>query len=70
MPGTIRMLFVENGQSVAKGDILLVIEAMKMEHRIKSPHDGIVRSMRLSVGQYVQEGVTLLEIAPTDSDPQ
>jgi len=70
MPGTIMSISVINGQRVAKGDILLVIEAMKMEHRIKAPHDGIVQAMRLSVGQYLQEGIPLLELQPTqDSDP-
>jgi 3-methylcrotonyl-CoA carboxylase alpha subunit len=62
MPGTIIAVHAENGQQVDKGDILLVIEAMKMEHRIKAPHAGIVAALRYGVGQYVQEGVPLLEL--------
>jgi len=66
MPGTIIAVNVRDGEQVEKGHILLIIEAMKMEHRIKAPHGGIVRQMHLSVGDYVQQGVLLLELQPDD----
>lgn len=66
MPGTIIAVNVRDGEQVEKGHILLIIEAMKMEHRIKAPHGGTVRQMRLSVGDYVQQGVLLLELQPDD----
>ncbi len=66
MPGTIIAVNVRDGEQVEKGHILLIIEAMKMEHRIKAPHGGTVRQLRLSVGDYVQQGVLLLELQPDD----
>ncbi|MDX2161268.1 MAG: biotin carboxylase N-terminal domain-containing protein [bacterium] len=67
MPGTIIAVPVTVGQTVAKGDILLIIEAMKMEHRIKAPHAGVVTHLYFSTGQYVQDGVPLLDLQPIDA---
>ncbi|MFQ3566456.1 MAG: biotin carboxylase N-terminal domain-containing protein [Aggregatilineales bacterium] len=62
MPGQVIKIDVETGQVVRKGDILLVIEAMKMEHRIKAPYDGRVVEIYYAVGQTVEAGVKLLEL--------
>ncbi len=62
MPGTILDVHVKNEDFVRKGDILIIMEAMKMEHRILAPYDGQVKNLTYASGQYVQAGVTLLEI--------
>ena len=62
MPGKVLEVLVSEGQSVTKGDALLVLEAMKMEHRILSPQDGIVKSILYKAGDQVTGGVDLLAI--------
>jgi acetyl/propionyl-CoA carboxylase alpha subunit len=66
MPGQVIRILVENGQQVSKGDILLIIEAMKMEHRITAPADGTVATVYYQVGQTVQAGVKLLDLQPSE----
>ncbi|MCD6681679.1 MAG: acetyl/propionyl/methylcrotonyl-CoA carboxylase subunit alpha [Burkholderiaceae bacterium] len=63
MPGKVIALFVEAGASVERGQPLLVIEAMKMEHTIVAPSTGRVASIRFGVGDQVGEGVQLVEFA-------
>jgi 3-methylcrotonyl-CoA carboxylase alpha subunit len=60
MPGKIVALLVEAGQSVKKGDPLLIMEAMKMEHTISAPHDGKIESLFYAVADQVTEGAQLL----------
>lgn len=60
MPGLIKNVFVEVGQSVTKGDNLLVLEAMKMENMIKSPADGIMGSVKVKPGDKVEKNTLLL----------
>ena len=62
MPATVRRILVEPGASVAKGDTLLVLEAMKMELPVRAPADGIVASVSCREGDLVQAGVTLVEL--------
>jgi acetyl/propionyl-CoA carboxylase alpha subunit len=64
MPGQIRAVNVSAGQSVKAGDVLVILEAMKMEHRIKAPGDGIVTAIHFQVGQSVSADAALLEIRP------
>ncbi len=52
------------GQSVAKGAPLVVMEAMKMEHTLTAPADGVVESVLYGVGDQVAEGVQLLAFKP------
>ena len=52
----------QEGQQVSAGDSLMTIEAMKMEHQIKSPHDGIVTTIHFSAGDRVDEGAALMVI--------
>ena len=63
MPGTIIEILVKKGQKVRKGQSLMVMEAMKMEHKIQSPKDGEVISISNEVGQKVDMGTVLVEIA-------
>lgn len=59
MPGTILEVRVTEGATVKKGDILLILEAMKMENDIVAPEDGTVASINVSVGASVEAGETI-----------
>ena len=61
MNGTIVEVSVTNGDHVKRGDVLLVMEAMKMQHTIKAPSDGLVREVFCAVGQLVDGGSELLQ---------
>ena len=63
MPGKILEVKVKDGQSVEAGELLLVMEAMKMEHRIVAPKSGKISKISFSVGDQVQQGDTLVEMA-------
>ncbi len=63
MPGLVKLVTAKTGQTVAKGDALLVLEAMKMEHTLRAPRDGVIAEMLASSGEQVQEGVTLVRMA-------
>jgi glutaconyl-CoA/methylmalonyl-CoA decarboxylase subunit gamma len=60
--GRIISIKVQVGQAVAKGDVLLLLEAMKMENEIKSPTDGIVKDIPVAEGARVAEGQTLVVV--------
>ncbi|MFT4100208.1 MAG: biotin carboxylase N-terminal domain-containing protein [Burkholderiaceae bacterium] len=62
MPGRVLELMVSEGQAVTRGQPLLVLEAMKMEHRIAAPTDGTVRAVKVAVGEQVANGAALIEI--------
>ena len=62
MPGNINDVRVKAGQSVKKGDILLILEAMKMENEIMAPRDGVVASVNVSKGATVSTGDLLLSL--------
>lgn len=62
MPGTILAVNVQNGSSVKKGDVLMVLEAMKMENEIMSPCDGTVSSVSVTKGASVDTGALLCVI--------
>jgi len=62
MPGKILKVFVACGDEVKKGDSLVVMEAMKMEHTIKANCDGIVESLHYKVGEQVDGGVDLVDL--------
>jgi 3-methylcrotonyl-CoA carboxylase alpha subunit len=61
LPGKIIDLRVKAGDTVSKGQALLVLEAMKMEHTLAAPADGTVKSLRYAVGEQVPEGAELVE---------
>ena len=62
MPATVVAINVRAGQQVKAGDVLVALEAMKMELAISAPHDGTVRTIACRVGELVQPGVPLLEL--------
>ncbi|MDK2562033.1 biotin/lipoyl-containing protein [Romboutsia sedimentorum] len=63
MPGTILNVLVKQGQAVKKGQVLAILEAMKMENEIVAPADGQVASISVNKGQNVNLGDSILEIA-------
>ena len=63
MPGTILSVNVQNGATVKKGDVLMVLEAMKMENEIMSPADGTIASINVQSGASVDTGAVLCVIA-------
>ena len=63
MPGTILKVNVANGQAVKKGDVLMVLEAMKMENEIMAPADGTVSSVNVQAGASVETGTVLCNLA-------
>ncbi len=63
MPGTILAVNVQNGAAVKKGDVLMILEAMKMENEIMAPCDGTVASVNVQKGAAVETGATLCVIA-------
>jgi len=60
MPGLVLEVSVEGGQSVSKGDALLILEAMKMENVIKSPTDGVIKSISVNKGETVEKNQIIL----------
>ena len=68
MNGTIVALLVEPGQKVEKGQPILIMEAMKMEHSIVAPQDGMVESFYFNAGELVDGGATLLSFVPESAD--
>ena len=59
MPGTILKVNVSNGQAVKKGDVLMILEAMKMENEILAPCDATVSSVNIAQGAAVESGAVL-----------
>jgi propionyl-CoA carboxylase alpha chain len=64
MPGKVIDVRVAVGDAVKAGQTLLVLEAMKMEHPMTAPHDGVVTEVRVTVGDQVQSGAVLLVVEP------
>jgi len=62
MPGKVVKVFVKAGDAVKKGDLLMMLEAMKMEHKILSPQDGKVKKILFQEGERVGQDSELLEI--------
>ncbi len=65
MPGKVTAVEVSNGEKVAKGQRLLTLEAMKMEHALTAPFDGTVADLSAKAGAQVTEGQMLVKIEPT-----
>jgi 3-methylcrotonyl-CoA carboxylase alpha subunit len=61
MPGKVIAVMVKAGDVVKKGQALLVMEAMKMEHTLQAPKDGVIRVCHFTVGEQVGEGTAMLE---------
>jgi 3-methylcrotonyl-CoA carboxylase alpha subunit len=63
MPGRVTQLMVDVGTTVRRGEPLMIIEAMKMEHTVAAPADGVVDAVRFAVGDLVEEGAELIALA-------
>ena len=63
MPGTILAVNVQNGSPVKKGDVLFILEAMKMENEILAPKDGTVAQVVVQKGSHVETGSPLIVLA-------
>jgi oxaloacetate decarboxylase alpha subunit len=66
MPGRVAEVVVAAGDTVAVGDVLLVLEAMKLENPIEAPRDGQVAAVHVAVGDQVSVGEELVELVPID----
>jgi 3-methylcrotonyl-CoA carboxylase alpha subunit len=66
MPGRVAQLLVAPGERVRQGQPVMVVEAMKMEHTIAAPRDGIIAAVHYRAGDLVEEGAALLALAESD----
>ena len=62
LPGSVVQLHATIDTQVGAGDVLVVLEAMKMEHAIRAPYDGIITSVPVSLGQQVETGTVLVVV--------
>ncbi len=62
MPGLIVAVQVSEGQAVAKGDILIILESMKMQNELKCPRDGTITRIKVKPGEGVEQGQQLITI--------
>jgi len=62
MPGRVRRILVAEGSPVTRGEVIFVLEAMKMEHAIRAPRDGVVRAIAPREGEMVDAGAILAEM--------
>jgi acetyl/propionyl-CoA carboxylase alpha subunit len=64
MPGRIVKVMVGEGDDVIDGQVVIVLEAMKMEHSLRAPYDGMVRSVTAAPGDQVEAGTVLVVVEP------
>lgn len=62
IPGTVLEIYVSPGQNVKKGELLLILDAMKMQNRLKCPVDGKIKSITAKKGDRVPKGAMLIEL--------
>jgi len=62
MPGLVLKVMIEPGQTIAKGDTLLILEAMKMENILKAPADGIVKKILVTKGDKVEKNQVMVNM--------
>ena len=62
MPGLVVTILVEEGQPIKKGQVLLILESMKMQNELKSPRDGTLGRVRVKPGETVEQKQTLLSV--------
>ena len=62
MPGLAVAILVEEGQTVKKGQVLLILESMKMQNELKSPRDGTIGRVRVKAGETIDQKQTLLSV--------
>jgi biotin carboxyl carrier protein len=69
MPGKVARVLVKVGDRVTKGQTLLTVEAMKMEHALKSPRDGIIEALAAAEDELVSPGTPLVKVAVIAVEP-
>jgi 3-methylcrotonyl-CoA carboxylase alpha subunit len=69
MPGRVVQLLVAAGEQVRQGQPMIVVEAMKMEHTIAAPRDGIVAAVHYAPGDVVEDGAELIALEPSEPAP-
>lgn len=62
MPGLVVAIPVEEGQEIKKGQVLLILESMKMQNELKAPRDGIIQRIKVKAGETVEQKQTLLSV--------
>jgi biotin carboxyl carrier protein len=62
MPGLVVTILVEEGQAIKKGQVMLILESMKMQNELKSPRDGVIGRLRVKAGETVEQKQTLLSV--------
>jgi len=62
MPGLVKLVSASDGAIVSRGDVLIVLEAMKMEHALTAPRDGKISRLYVTEGEQVEDGTILLEL--------
>lgn len=60
IPGTVLDILIKEGDSVRKGDDLMILEAMKMQNKLKSPADGVISQIMVKKGDKVSKGTLLI----------
>ncbi|PVB61529.1 acetyl/propionyl/methylcrotonyl-CoA carboxylase subunit alpha [Labrenzia sp. 011] len=68
MPGLVKVLTARTGDTVTKDQPLLILEAMKMEHTLKAPRDGVIGEVLVAEGEQVTDGTILLALAQESTD--
>ena len=68
MPGLVRIVLAKPGQAVNKGDALIVLEAMKMEHTLTAPRDGVIAEILAKESAQVDAGALLLSMSDAETD--
>ncbi|HEU5385429.1 MAG TPA: biotin carboxylase N-terminal domain-containing protein [Streptosporangiaceae bacterium] len=69
MQGTVARILVAEGEAVETGQVLAVVEAMKMENPVRAPHAGQVTGLRVGAGETVAQGATLCRVVPEGNGP-
>jgi biotin carboxyl carrier protein len=62
IPGTVLDILIKQGQKVVKGDNLMILDAMKMQNKLKCPMDGKIKSIAVARGDKVSKGTVLIEL--------
>jgi len=62
IPGTVTQIYVAEGQTVKKGEVLMILDAMKMQNKLKCNMDGKIKSIAVAKGAKVSKGTVLIEL--------
>ena len=62
MPGLVVAILVEEGQPVQKGQVMLILESMKMQNELKAPRDGTIGRIRVKAGESVEQKQAMLSV--------